>query len=76
MENEDAVRFVEQLKETIKEVPITTGHFPNSKHVTASIGVHSVIPSDELSVDDCMIAADRALYADKAIGKQPKVSIL
>ena len=76
MENEDAVKFARQLKETIKEVPITTGHFPDPKHVTASIGVHSVIPSDELSVDDCMIAADRALYADKAIGKQPKVSIL
>jgi diguanylate cyclase (GGDEF)-like protein len=72
MENEHAVKFAGQLKETIKKVSITTGHFPDPKHVTVSIGVHSVIPSDELFVDDCMIAADRAMYADKASGKPTK----
>ena len=72
MENEHAVKFAGQLKETIKKVSITTGHFPDPKHATVSIGVHSVIPSDELFVDDCMIAADRAMYADKASGKPTK----
>lgn len=76
MKHEDAVNYARQLKETIKRVPIAIDHFPEPKYVTISIGVHSVIPSDELSIDACIIAADKALYVDKASGKPPKSTML
>ena len=38
-------------------------------HVTISVGIASVVPSDDISIDDLIGAADKAVYCAKAEGR-------
>lgn len=60
-----AVSWAEALRNQIAQTPFGTPQI--SLNITISAGVHSVQPSE--SFDHALAAADRALYAAKAMGR-------
>lgn len=66
MAQDDAVERAEQLRSAMAAAPVTYG--ASSIAVTASFGV-ATFPRDGRSGDELIAAADRALYAAKAAGR-------
>jgi len=58
----------EQLREGIDALEIEHDRSPFER-LTASFGVSAIIPGDEQSPSDLLVAADRALYEAKAAGR-------
>ncbi len=65
---EGCVHLAEQLREGIVELAIVHDRSPFGV-LTASFGITSLIPGEEQSPADLLIAADRALYKAKAEGR-------
>jgi diguanylate cyclase (GGDEF)-like protein len=64
---ESAVLVADTLREGIERLAIPYDH--GARRMTASCGVASLVPTPELSPDDLVAAADRALYAAKHSGR-------
>jgi diguanylate cyclase (GGDEF)-like protein len=60
--------LAEQLRDGIEKLEILHDDAP-SRVLTASFGVTSVVPGEEQSPADLLVAADRALYRAKANGR-------
>lgn len=65
MEKEDAYKMAEKIRRNVENINIKHGYSSTSGHVTISIGVNTVIPSEKLSIKDFIKAADIALYKAK-----------
>lgn len=59
----------ETIRRSIEQLGLPHPALGPNGHVTVSIGAASVIPTPHATVDDLMIAADKALYAAKSAGR-------
>ncbi|MCC7257476.1 MAG: GGDEF domain-containing protein [Gammaproteobacteria bacterium] len=66
---EGALLVAEQVRSAIEGLGIAHGTPPGAAVVTVSVGVTSVLPVRGSQPDACLEAADRALYAAKAQGR-------
>lgn len=65
MEREKALQLAENLKIKLAELAIPHNYSSVSAYVTVSIGVHTVVPSNGLSIEELLKASDKALYEAK-----------
>lgn len=66
---ESAFILAEKMRKSIEELEIQHSQSPNSKVVTVSIGVATVIPDKCLNSFHLIQAADQALYQAKELGR-------
>lgn len=64
-DNEDALKLAEKIRTGVEEAVVPHLYSGISDHVTISLGVNSVIPSEESSVYEFINDADVALYKAK-----------
>lgn len=69
-----ATEFGENIRNKIKELNILHEFSKNANRVTLSIGISSVIPNKNISIDEFIRGADDALYNAKKCGRN-RVSI-
>lgn len=62
---ENALKFAEQLRKSVEELAIEHMYSSVSKHVTISLGVYTIVPSDMLSIERFIELTDEALYEAK-----------
>jgi len=62
---EKALELAEQLRKNVEGLAIPHAYSFISKYVTISLGVHTLIPSDESSIEKLIRTADNALYQAK-----------
>ena len=62
------MHFAEQLRAGIEKLSIANDGSP-FRYVTASFGVGSVVPAENVEQDTLIAAADRALYRAKGDGR-------
>jgi diguanylate cyclase (GGDEF)-like protein len=67
-DGDSAVRVAETLRDGIEKLGIPYGNGAG-KRVTASCGVAALTPSPEISAENLVASADRALYAAKHSGR-------
>ncbi len=65
MEKESALKFAEQLRKRVEQLAIPHMYSSVSNYITISLGIHTVIPSDMLSIEQFIKIADKALYEAK-----------
>ena len=64
-----ALQVAEQMRENIFSLQLPHESSPVAPHVTVSLGVASIIPTDELMPEDLIDLADKALYQAKQNGR-------
>lgn len=64
-DKEKALNIAEQMKKGLEEKNIPHVRSATSDHVTISMGVNTIIPSDESSIDEFISKTDKALYMAK-----------
>jgi len=64
-----AQKLAERLRQVVAGTPISVDDLPEPLHLTVSIGVASLVPSDGMACQDLVRRADEALYAAKAGGR-------
>ncbi|NJK51029.1 diguanylate cyclase [Candidatus Gracilibacteria bacterium] len=64
-----AVAVARAIQEEVKQLKIPHDRSEVSEYVTLSMGVTSVIPTQDLSVESLVAAADEALYESKRRGR-------
>lgn len=64
-----AITVAESLREGIEQLGVPYGTSSSSRRVTASCGVASMVPSENVTPDSLVAWADRALYAAKHSGR-------
>jgi diguanylate cyclase (GGDEF)-like protein len=65
MNKDNALQFADQLRKKVLESAIPHPFSPVSPYLTISAGVQTLIPSDELSIEELIRTADQALYEAK-----------
>jgi diguanylate cyclase (GGDEF)-like protein len=65
-DGDGAIRVAEKLREGIERLGIPYG---NGRRVTASCGIAAIIPGPDVSAENLVASADRALYAAKHSGR-------
>ncbi|MGI5935671.1 MAG: diguanylate cyclase domain-containing protein [Oscillospiraceae bacterium] len=65
-DKEGAFNLAEQMRKGMEEMSVPHLCSYVSDHVTISLGINTVIPSDESSIDEFIRDADRALYMAKS----------
>ena len=65
----DALAVAQRCMQQLLALAIPHGASPTARHVTASMGVVSLVPRPEDSPDTLVLAADTALYRAKAAGR-------
>jgi len=65
MEKEEACQFAERIRRKVLELAIPHEYSSVSPYLTISVGVHTVVPSDQLSIEEFIKTADNALYEAK-----------
>ena len=73
IKKEDAVKFAQDLVQSVENLQIPHPLNETSKHITISAGMASVIPSDTNSCGQLLEEADKALYKAKQTGKNKVV---
>ncbi len=68
-DNEGALHIAKQFLESISELKIPHSHSSAADHVTISIGVATIKPSDSVSKEEFINAADSSLYEAKRGGR-------
>ncbi len=68
-EGEGALKVAQSIREEIKKLKIIHDLSQASHYVTLSLGVASVVPSSQSSVESLIANADRALYEAKSLGR-------
>ncbi len=69
LEPEPLLAEAERIRRAIEEMDLPHPGLGPDGHVTVSIGAAAMIPTPHATIDDLMIAADKALYAAKAAGR-------
>jgi diguanylate cyclase (GGDEF)-like protein len=64
-EKESVLEFAEQLRKKVEQMAIPHMYSSISKYITISLGVYTLIPSDESSIEEFIRTADKALYQAK-----------
>lgn len=64
-DKENAFKLAEQMRKGVEEKAIPHLYSDISDHVIISLGVNSIIPSDESSIVKFMSHTDKALYKAK-----------
>lgn len=72
---EEVVHMSKQIMNDILELKIPHETSPTHQYVTVSIGVASIIPTEETTSQQLILMADRALYSSKNNGRN-KVTVL
>ena len=67
-DDEGALQVADKIQSNVRALDIIHANSPVSDYVTLSLGVASIIPSDESSPELLIAAADRALYQAKTEG--------
>lgn len=70
----EAFTFAETMRQAVVDAKISHPHSSISDYVTITLGVASLIPSDDLSVNDFIKQADDALYDAKRKGRNKSIS--
>ncbi len=65
MNKEAALELARQIRDRVLGLKIPNAYSTCSEYLTVSIGVHSIIPHDEISVNDFIRNTDIALYEAK-----------
>ena len=65
MEKEEAYQFAEQIRKRVLELAVPHEYSSVSPYLTISIGVHTLVPSDQSSIEEFIETADQALYEAK-----------
>lgn len=63
-----AVAVAEEVRRAISAEPCESQHGP-PQHISASVGVHTVVPGTIDDIEDALQVADQALYTAKANGR-------
>jgi len=63
--HEDAYKLAEQIRKNVEELAIPHLYSEISDHITISLGINTVIPSDKMSVEKFIKNTDMALYKAK-----------
>ncbi|MBT0569117.1 diguanylate cyclase [Curvibacter sp. CHRR-16] len=66
---EQAILTAEMLREAVVKEALEHPASPQSSHVTVSIGVAVLTPSDAIKPEQLVAAADKAMYAAKSNGR-------
>jgi len=64
-----ALELGQQIMESVREAGIDHAGSPTAPHLTISMGIASIIPGRDDAYTELINAADRALYAAKASGR-------
>lgn len=64
-DKENALNLAEQMRKGVEEKTIPHLRSNISDHVTISLGINTIIPSDESSIDEFIGNTDKALYKAK-----------
>ncbi|MBH8564171.1 diguanylate cyclase [Nostoc sp. CENA67] len=72
--HQGAIHVARTILQAVRNLAIPHAESSVSKHVTISVGVVSIIPNLDLSPQDLMAAADKALYAAKQQGRDRVIS--
>ncbi len=65
LDEENALKLAEQMRKGVEEIVVPHLYSDISGHVTISLGINTIIPSDELSINEFINNADKALYKAK-----------
>lgn len=65
MDKEKALEIAERMRSRVEKLNIPHEYSSTSSYVTISLGVHTVVPSDRLSMEEFIGIADKALYEAK-----------
>lgn len=74
MEKENAIELAEKMRSRVEELNLPHEYSSVSDHVTISLGVYTVVPSDSISIEAFIGAADKALYKAKRENRNNTVS--
>ncbi len=64
-----ALKIAEKIRKNVEELQITHTHARAGNCITTSVGVASIIPETNHSVEDLLMSADQALYLAKHSGR-------
>jgi diguanylate cyclase (GGDEF)-like protein len=64
-DKENAFKLAEQMRKGVEEKNIPHLYSDVSDHVTISLGINTIIPADESSIDEFISYTDKALYKAK-----------
>jgi len=64
-DKEYALNLAEQMRKGVEEKSVPHLYSSVSDHVTISLGINTIIPSDESSIDEFINNTDKALYMAK-----------
>ena len=64
-DKKDALNLAEQMRKGMEDKSIPHLYSDVSDHVTISLGINTIIPSDESSIDEFINNTDKALYMAK-----------
>lgn len=64
-DRESAIKLAEQMRNAVEEKKTPHQRSGVSDHVTISLGINTVVPSDDLSIGEFIRNADKALYKAK-----------
>ncbi|MGK7876492.1 MAG: diguanylate cyclase [Xenococcaceae cyanobacterium] len=67
--SEGAVQVAEAIRDEVQQLKIPHAQSDVSEYVTLSLGVSSIVPTQELSPEALIAAADKALYQAKEQGR-------
>lgn len=65
MDQEKAYELAQRMRKGVEDLHIPHEYSAVTRHLTISVGVCTVIPSDRLSVEELIRTADKALYEAK-----------
>lgn len=64
-DKEKAWNLAEQIRKGVEEKALPHMYSEAAKHVTISLGVNTVVPSDNVSIEEFIRNTDQALYKAK-----------
>lgn len=64
-----AEKIANRMMEGVRNLNIQHKHSPTHPYITISIGVASVLPSKDVTIEDLIDRADKALYHAKGLGR-------
>jgi diguanylate cyclase (GGDEF)-like protein len=65
MDKENTYNLAEQMRRNVEKLNIEHAYSSTADHVTISLGVNTVIPSDKSSIEEFINTTDKALYKAK-----------
>lgn len=69
IEIDEAIEFGRKIRETVENLRIPSGQATSHAHVTISLGINSILPTEAISCEEFVRKADFALYKAKTSGR-------